>query len=107
MSTGDNFDNISRPEVRSNFSKIPNQLINSPHLLAYEKLLAIYIMSFKVCFASQAAMSRDLRISKSTVQRNMAGLFRKNVVRKVSKSDAGWECIYVVNPMSKWKTGER
>lgn len=94
---------VTRPEVRSNFSKIPNQLINNPRLLPYEKLIAIYIMSYKTCFVSQTTMGDHLGLSKSTVQRNMSGLIRKNVVRKVNKNQQGWECIYVVNPLSKWE----
>ena len=95
---------IVRTTVSSNFTKVPNSLINHTALTPYEKLIVIYILSFEECFASQKKMGTELKMSRSSVQRAISNLFKMNVIRKVPRER--WSCVYVVNPSAKWELDE-
>ena len=83
-----------------NFTKVPNSFIYEKGLTVYERVLLVYIFSFTVCYVGQSRMATDLGTSKKTIQRTIASLLKKNIIRKIPKQN--WSVFYAVNPKAEW-----
>lgn len=101
MSTDQNA-NTRNPKVKKHFTKVPNQIIAGPELSYMERPIVAYILKFDQCFVAQETMAKELGCSKSTIQRNIASLLKKNVIRKVNSFEHRHRCYYVVNRSDAW-----
>jgi len=59
---------------------VPNWILSRPDLTPADRLLMIYILSFKRCFMSQKTMGLVLGFSESTVHRSLKKLAKMGLV---------------------------
>jgi predicted transcriptional regulator len=84
--------------VQKNYTQVPNIVVRHPKLSPTEKLIVVFVLGFKNCFASLPFMARTLGFSRSTVQRSMAQLVRDGLIEKTHKE--GFIYRYSVNTKS-------
>lgn len=88
------------PPITSNFVKVPKEFISSAFLTPYEKLVLIYIIQFRQCYAGQNQIAKSLGLSRATVQRALSHLIEIGVIDKQHRE--GWSVFYFVRSRSKW-----
>lgn len=78
---------------QSYFVPVPNSFIRNLNLTIYEKMIFIYLWGFgggekKHCYPSQGRMSKELKISKSTIIRSLKTLEEKGFVYIINQYKA-------------------
>lgn len=78
---------------QSYFVPVPNSFVRNLNLTVYEKMIFIYLWGFgggekKHCYPSQGRMSKELKISKSTIIRNLKTLEEKGFVYVINQYKA-------------------
>ena len=86
------------------YTKVPNELIQSPWLAMNEKCMLMYLMSRsgrkKQCFPSLKTIAEDLGASESTVISIIKKLESKNLIvreKRISDNGGYMSNIYTVN----------
>jgi biotin operon repressor len=74
---------------------VPNWIFSRPELTPNDRLLMIYILSFKRCFMSQKGIAKTLGFSESTVHRSIKKLIKMGLV--LASKKAGQSLQYSVN----------
>ena len=88
------------PDVKKNYTKVPNQLLRECNLTIYERMIMVYIKSRNPCFTGQATIAKDLSISRATVARSIKSLYRDKIIGKQKR--VGKSVYYFLTPSSKW-----
>jgi predicted transcriptional regulator len=92
----------SNPRVSKNYTKAPNIFLRAQlRLRPLERLILIYILSYKPCFVGQAQIAKDLGTSRNSVQRSLTNLVKLNMVGTQQRQ--GWSVYYFIKPRSEWK----